>query len=348
MSGPLYMPVLPTRPHAADAYRRLRPDVQSAIAPIWSLPPRPGWPHDTLVVEIRHDLNSVIRSQRYHPAWVDAPFADETEVSVLTELLPEVSSLGPLRPVTGPGRSELQQVAALTAARLSGRGLGIRVPMPGEWGSGVADVVRDLLARADPVIGVDLLLDLVAVRGDRPDAGKEALRALDALVPLAPWRTVAVMGGGFPQVTADMLAGGLKEEPRMDWLVWHEIADSDRVFTSMLNYGDYGVQPAAAIARTPRPRNGGPAWGVLPYTTDRSFVLGKMLARGGDAKARNRGVARQFLEHPGFRGATAGSAETWLRDCARGGGKGGTGNAGTWLWVGNAQHMTYTVHSLRR
>ncbi|MFC9244723.1 hypothetical protein ACFT7S_12025 [Streptomyces sp. NPDC057136] len=37
---------------------------------------------------------------------------------------------------------------------------------------------------------------------DRDEAAKEALRALDALMPLAPWRT-AMLSSAFPVVTAD-------------------------------------------------------------------------------------------------------------------------------------------------
>ncbi|MFE4539197.1 hypothetical protein ACFRKB_29740 [Streptomyces scopuliridis] len=347
MSGPLYVPVLPTRPHAADAYRRLRPDIQNAVAPLWTLPPRHGVPRAAVTADIRGDLALVVKSQRYCPAWIDAPFADETEASVFAELLPEVCSLGPLRPVTGPSRPEAQQTAVLTTARLSGNPLGIRVQVPGEWESGMADSVSDLLTRVGSAVRVDLLLDLAAVRADRPDAGKETLRALDALVPLGHWRTVAVLAGGFPQVTADMLEDGPYEESRMDWQVWNEVRAGGRGYARALSYGDYGIQPVAAISHTPRPRKGGPPWGVLRYTTDSSFILGKMLARGADRVAYNRSVARQIVDHHGFRGAAAGSAEAWIRACADDL-CAGTGNFTTWLWVGNAQHMTYVVHSLRR
>ncbi|MFJ5816740.1 hypothetical protein ACIQGT_23020 [Streptomyces sp. NPDC093108] len=48
-----------------------------------------------------------------------------------------------------------------------------------------------------------------------------------------------------------------------------------------------------------------------------------------------------------FRGAAAGGGEAWLRDCAYGQGPSGTGNAAVWLRVGNVQHMSYVVRSLR-
>ncbi|MEV7556105.1 beta family protein [Streptomyces sp. NPDC089795] len=346
MAGPLYVPVLPTRPHAVGAYSRLRPDVQNTLTPVWNLPPHPGLSPTELAAKVRQDLAAVSRGQRYHPAWLGAPFAGEEEIPVLAELMSEASAFGLLRPVTGPERHEAQQATALEAARTAGDGLGVRVRVPGEWDGRTSDDVRRLLERADPVVRVDLLLDLGAVRADRPDAGKEALRALDSLIPLAPWRTAAVLSGGFPNVTADMLEHGLCEVPRTDRNTWHEIAAGGRAYRELLSYGDYGVQPAEAISQPPRPAGGGPSWGFLRYTLDEAFVLGKVLASGDGRTAHNRATAHEFLAHPGFRGPTASSGETWLRDCALGLGGRGTGNFGTWLWVGNVQHMTYAVRHL--
>ncbi|MEV7402670.1 beta family protein [Streptomyces sp. NPDC091267] len=346
MSGPLYVPVLPASPHATTAYRRLSPAVQGAVIPLWNLPPRHGPAVDVLVGHARREAHAVSKVQRHHPAWIDTPFAGEVQLRVVMSVLSDLGELSALRPVTGPDRPEFQQAAALDVARRSGSGVGIRVALPGEWDDHAAHTVRLLLARLDPADEADLLLDLGAVPGDRPDAGKEALRALDALMPLTPWRTAALLGGGFPPVTAQMLEQGLRAEPRTDWHVWRELTSS-RGYVPWLSYGDYGIQPARAIGREPSAGRGGPAWGVLRYTTAESFVLAKVLARGEDRTAVNRAAARQLLELPDFRGAVAGAGESWLRDCAHGHGPTGTGNASVWLRVGNLQHMTYVARSLR-
>ncbi|MFD7627415.1 beta family protein [Streptomyces sp. NPDC059851] len=345
MSGPLYVPVLPARPHAAEAYRRLRPDVQSAVAPVWNLPTRPGLPPETLATEFRRDLAGVVKAQRYRTAWLDAPGVRGAEGSVLAELLEAATVWGPFRPVTGPGRPAALQHLVLDVARRAQDGFGIRVPVPGEWDDLTADRVRELLRRADPTAPVDLLVDLEAVPADRPEAGKEAVRALDALIPLAAWRTVALLSGGFPEVTADMVEHDLREVPRTDWRLWQAACATGRSYLKLLAYGDYGTTPPSSLARPPHNGPGGPAWGVLRYTAEQSFVLARVLSRGDDHVARNRASARQLVQHDAFRGPGAGSAEAWLRDCAHG--SGGTGNSTTWLWVGNAQHMTYVVRSMR-
>ncbi|HEX5567582.1 MAG TPA: hypothetical protein VFY14_11765, partial [Streptomyces sp.] len=200
-----------------------------------------------------------------------------------------------------------------------------------------------------PEVPVDLLLDMGAVLDDRPDAGKEALRALDALVPLAVWRSAALLGGGFPRVTADLLEEGSCEASRAEWRMWHEVRATGRAYTPLLGYGDYGVQSPGALAQTPAPgRKGGPPWGALRYTTDSSYFLVKTLTRGPDRVAVNRVAARRITELPEFRGSGAGQGEEWLSDCANGPltTSEGVGGPTEWLRAGNLQHMTYVVRSL--
>ncbi|MER8032351.1 beta family protein [Streptomyces bauhiniae] len=348
MSGPLYVPVLPTRPHAAGACRRLRPEVRAAVRPLWNLPPLPGAVSETLTALVGTYVGPVSAVTR-HGGWIDAPYGEDAQTSALAEALSVYCELGLLCPVTGPERTEAQQVAAVRTARRCRRGLGVRVRVAGEWDSLLVEEVRTVLARSGPAIPVDLLLDMGAVFADRPDAGKEALRALDALMPLADWRSAALLGGGFPQVTADMVEEGTWDEPRAEWSMWHEVRASERAYAPRLRYGDYGTQSVAALAQAPvTGRKGGPPWGVLRYTTENSYLLFKMLTRGPDRVAANRSAARRIIELPEFRGAGAGQGEEWLSVCAHGPSWSGEGVGGPaeWLRAGNLQHMTYVVHSL--
>ncbi|MGW3460157.1 beta family protein [Streptomyces olivaceoviridis] len=348
MSGPLYVPVLPTKPHAAGAFRRLWPEVRAAIRPLWNLPPLPGVAPETLATVVGTYVDPVSAVSR-HGGWIDAPFGEDAQTAALAEALLVYCELGRLRPVTGPERTEAQQAAAVETARHCPRGLGVRVRVTGEWDGRLGEEVRGLLARTGPEVPVDLLLDMGAVPDDRPDAGKEALRALDALVPLAEWRTTTLLGGGFPRATADMLVEGAYEESRAEWRMWHEVRATGRAYAPLLGYGDYGVQPPSALAQAPAPgRKGGPPWGVLRYTTGSSYVLVRTLTRGRDRIAVNRAAARLITELPEFRGARAGQGEEWLSDCANGplSDSEGTGGPTEWLRAGNLQHMTYVVRSL--
>ncbi|MEV4923354.1 beta family protein [Streptomyces roseoverticillatus] len=348
MSGPLYIPVLPARPHAAGAFRRLWPDVQAAIRPLWNLPPLPGAAPETLTTVVGKYVDPVSAVSR-HGGWIDAPFVEDAQSAALAEALSVYCMLGRLRPVTGPERAEAQQVAAVETARRCLRGLGVRVRVTREWDARRGEDVRGLLARTGPGVPVDLLLDMGAVLDDRPDAGKEALRALDALMPLAVWRNAALLGGAFPRATADMLEEGSCEGSRAEWRMWHEVLAVGRAYAPLLHYGDYGVQPPSALAQAPAPgKKGGPPWGVLRYTTDSSYLLFKVLARGPDRIDVNRRTARRIIQLPEFRGAGAGQGEKWLSDCANGplSTSEGVGGPTEWLRAGNLQHMTYVVRSL--
>ncbi|MGW5582993.1 beta family protein [Streptomyces sp. NPDC003857] len=348
MSGPLYVPVLPTRPHAAAAFRLLWPDVRAAIGPLWNLPPLPGATPETLPTVVGKYVDPVSAVSR-HGGWIDAPFGEDAQTAALAEALSVYCEFGRLRPVTGPERTEAQQTGAVETARRCLRGLGVRVRVPREWDDGLGEDVRDLLARTGSEVPVDLLLDMGAVLDDRPDAGKEALRALDALMPMTDWRSAALLGGAFPRVTADMLEEGWCERSRAEWRMWHEVRATGHAYAPLLGYGDYGVQPPSALAQAPAPgRKGGPPWGVLRYTTDSSYLMFKTLTRGPDRTAVNRSAARRILELPEFRGARAGQGEEWLSDCAHGPLSTGEGVGGPteWLREGNVQHMTHLVRSL--
>ncbi|MEW1672202.1 beta family protein [Streptomyces noursei] len=348
MSGPLYVPVLPTRPHAIGAWRQLWPDVRAASRPLWNLPSLPGTAPETLATVVDKYVGPASAVSR-HGGWGDAPFGEDPQTAALAEALGPYCEFGQLRPVTGPERAEAQQRAAVETARRCLRGLGVRVQVAGEWDGRLAEGVRNLLARTRPEVSLDLLLDMGAVLDDRPDAGKEALRALDALMPLAAWRSAALLGGGLPRVTADLLTEGACQAPRAEWRMWHEVRATGRAYAPFLGYGDYGVQPPSALAQPPAPgRQGGPPWGVLRYTTESSYLLFKTLTRGPDRTAVNRSAARRITELPEFRGAGASQGEMWLSACANGplSTSEGVGGPAEWLRAGNLQHMTYIVRSL--
>ncbi|MFD5388834.1 hypothetical protein ACFW95_34370 [Streptomyces sp. NPDC059474] len=345
MSAPLYVSVLPIRPHAMAAFRGLRPDIQARVAPLWTLPPRTGMLPDLLAVELRKDAGRVSTAHRYQSAWLDAPFTDENEAAVLAETLPpEWWAQRNLHPVTGPCRPVPQQSLALAAAQRRGGGLGIRVRVPGEWHDRDIPCLCALLDRACPIGPVDLFLDLGTVLPSRRDAAKEALRALDVLVPLAPWRTVFVVAGGFPEPPEGFLESAWHEAPRSDWDTWHEIHHSGRSYLPLLQYGDYGILPAGYVTQTAVSGNGGPRWGILRYTTTRSYFLAKALQRGEHRDAVNRDAARRLTRLADFRGPSVGTGEGWLRDCAQGSVT--TGNHSVWNRVGNIQHMTFVVNCL--
>ncbi|OON82071.1 hypothetical protein GBW32_05175 [Streptomyces tsukubensis] len=182
MSGPLYVPVLPVRPHAVAAVKDLVPWTRDHMAPLWTLSAMTAEDADELQQSVNKEVGRVAAVHKYTSAWLDVPYAALDE-SPYANLLPFYWSHTALRPVTAPDLPASHQALATHSAREGGNGLGIRIRLPGTWNDELAERTAALLDRTDPEARMDLLLDLQAVLPGRPDAGKEALRALDALVP---------------------------------------------------------------------------------------------------------------------------------------------------------------------
>ncbi|MFB7514809.1 hypothetical protein [Streptomyces sp. NPDC056144] len=351
MSAPLYVPALPARSSAFLAYAGLAPRLRAAVAPLWTIPPRVPDARDPDPPALAHHLRKALRraahAQRGTPAWLDAPHAERQAPGLLGEFTQALADT-PLRPVTGVDRPLRHQLASAEAARARGDGLGIRVPLPELPDERLRDALGTLLERT-AVAGspLDLLLDLGAVADEHLPAEKWALRALDLLGPLHPWRTVAVLAGAFPRRVPEGYGAPLAEAERLDWDLWHLLVDGPERPAFPLTYGDYGADHPAALDR-PAEAGGGSPWGVLRYTTDRTFLLGRVPTRGDGRAEAIRATAREIVEAEDFRGSRFGAGERWLVACAHGRGSEGAGHPAVWRRVAHLQHLTKTARDLRR
>lgn len=344
MSEPLYVPVLPIRAHAVAAAKELAPWVRDRTSPLWTLPAITVQDADQLKLTLDKELRRVAIAQKYTEAWLDAPHADFA-AAPYADLLHSYWSHTALRPVTGPDLPVAHQSAAAESARNGGNSLGVRVRLPGTWIDDLTERTAALLAMTDPEVRVDLLLDLQTVSPGRPDAGKEALRALDALTPLTSWRTIAALSGGFPDEVDRLLERERGDADRVDWDTWHEIRMSQRPYANLVHYGDYGALPARNIGRAVDDGDRSP-FGLLRYTTERSFLLSRFWAAKRGETGATREAARWITEQPDYRGAAASIGDRWYQQCALTSGSEGTGNPTTWNKVGNIQHITYVVRCL--
>lgn len=128
--------------------------------------------------------------------------------------------------------------------------------------------------------------------------------------------------------------GQVMRVPRAEFRLWRRIvADPD---TAYLKFGDYGViyptQSEVDIPRAPPSR--------VRVTTDNEHVLYK----GGPKDIR--AISRQAVEN----GALNGAALCWgakaIRDCATG--RGGEGNASTWVARDTNMHMENSIAAIAR
>ncbi|MFI6942039.1 hypothetical protein ACIBI4_22435 [Streptomyces sp. NPDC050418] len=360
-SLPIYVPALPARRSALSAYERLKPWTRAVSTPLWTMPPRTGPERligrrpttlhdrdcDALAAHIRRTTVAIMHAQQAYPAWVDA-FHVEDEPGPVTVGLWNHLPPSPLRPVTGIERPGWQQAATMEVAQASGNGLGIRLllsELPDERSSeAVTELIERVRAVAEPL---DLLIDLGAVTDEHHQADKWALRACDLFGSLHHWRTLVVVAGSVPRVLAHLDEGAMTEPHRFDWDIRHMLLHAGAPMAPPLVYGDYGAQHTRGADQPTQRRGGGPPWGLLRYTTERTFLLAKASTEGERRAAGIRTLARRIVGMQEYRGAEFSDGDRWLSHCARGTGREGTGSAEAWIQVGHNQHMAYVTHQLR-
>ncbi|MFC9592052.1 hypothetical protein ACFTUC_19960 [Streptomyces sp. NPDC056944] len=360
MTEPIYVPALPARRSALGAYDALAPDVRPCVAPLWTVPPRVGArrlgrrpfrPLDpdppALLGHLRAALHRLMAAQNGLPAWVDAFHAEDEPGHLVTEFRRDLVRTS-LRPVTGIERDIGQQMATAEVARASGSGLGIRVLLRTLPDERLRDEAGGLVERiAFARCPVDLLLDLGGVVDEHAPAEKWALRALGLLGPLHRWRTVAVLAGSFPRVLPEGYGAPLVEAHRFDWDLWHMLVDGPERPGTHVVYGDYGADHTGG-ADHPGTAGGGSPWGVVRYTTDRTFLLGRVPTRGSEHSEAVRATVREIVEAEDFRGAEFSEGERWLASCADVRGSAGAGTPAVWLRAGHVQHIAQVTRALRR
>jgi hypothetical protein len=354
---PIYVPCLPVRRDAWQAYERLDARVRRRVAPLWTVVPRTGPERlrgGRSVVGIEKDpklfgpwltqrIDAVLKASSASVGWLDATHVERL-VEASAAGLWRLTTGSPLRLVTGPERDHRLQRYTADLAMLSGHGLGIRVLLDEPPEESRSTELLELVDRVRlPPSQLDLLLDLGPVL-ETADAGKTALAALDLLGKLLPWRRVVLASGAFPRTMQPPASGLPLVVPRHDWLMYHLVRNSRPGLRGPLIYGDYSVEHALS-ANIPSIRQPGPPWGLMRYTAPDAFLVAPAPTRGPHRTERVRGVARRIAEAEVFRRGRS-DGERWLDACAYGTGSAGTGNAETWIRVGHIQYMSFAVAQL--
>jgi hypothetical protein len=360
MVEPIYVPVLPARRDAWNAYAELDAGVRRRIAPLWTLVPyggreRPRGERATPVQTPDGDqaalerwltrrTDQLIEATDGMPGWVD-PVHVEGGVHGAAVSLWRLTTRSGLRLVTGPERDPALQRYTGDLAFLSGRGIGIRVLVDALPDEPLSTEVLSLIDRLClPPSRMDLILDVGAV-AEAAEASKGAIAALDLLGTLVEWRTVVLASGAFPRLHDSPGAEASSIAPRHDRQLHRTVCAARPAFPRAVVYGDYSVEHAFS-ANVPHVRAPGPPWGLMRYTAPDGFLIGRVPTRGSDRADRVRGMARWITRSEEFRGVEYSDGERWLAECARGEGSKGSGNAETWIRVGHTQHMSFVVNQI--
>jgi hypothetical protein len=363
MVEPIYVPVLPVKRSAWDAYAQLGLRARRRIAPLWTLVPRigpertrgapavpipdPDGEQSALSTWLTPRTDQLIEATDGMTGWVDAANVEGSVHGAASSLWRLMTRSG-LRMVTGPERHPTLQRYAADLAHRSRRGIGIRMLVDDQpedhWSTELLRLMDRLCLSPSTT---DLILDMGAVT-ESAEAGKRGIAALDLLGELVPWRTVVLTSGAFPRVPDTPGAGLSYVAERHDLQLYQAVRAARQTLPRAVVYGDYSVDHAfsANIPQLPPPR---PTWGVMRYTTQDGFLIGRVPTRDShrfDRVDRVRAMARRITSSGAFRGEAYGEGERWLSECAQGEGSKGSGNAETWIKVGHIQHMSFVVRGL--
>ncbi|MET8181599.1 hypothetical protein [Streptomyces sp. NPDC005336] len=252
MVGPIYVPVLPARRDAWDAYARLEFGIRRRVAPLWTVVPRVGpgrapFPDpDTDQAELRRWLtprmDNLIKAMEGLTGWVDAAHV-EGLLDAFAVMLWRLMTSNRLRLVTGPGRDPAHQRYAADLAFLSGRGIGIRVLLDDPPDHPLSTDLLDLIDRLClPPSRLDLILDAGPVV-DGGDVGKRALAALD-LLGASSLGTVVLTSGAFPRTLDHLDAQPTRVIQRHDWQLYRSVRAARPESLNSVVYGDYSGEHA--------------------------------------------------------------------------------------------------------
>lgn len=208
MVEPIYVPVLPGRRDAWNAYAELDARVRRRIAPLWTLVPytgrersrgecatpvrTPGAEQAALDRWLTPRTDQLIEATDGMPGWLD-PVHVEGSVHGASVSLWRLTTRSGLRLVTGPERDPRVQRYVADLAILSGRGIGIRVLVDTPPDEPQSTELLSLIDRLClPLSRMDLILDIGAVT-DAAETSKMAIAALDLMGTLVKWRTIGTL-----------------------------------------------------------------------------------------------------------------------------------------------------------
>ncbi len=246
---------------------------------------------------------------------------------------------GPLS-LRGPGTAYFEAVSRIAAR--DGRGMAFRIPtedfVTPVLLKGVLDETLALVSVAPG--NVDVYLDAGSLFGLHPESADEfsLMRSLQAAAELTHalgYRRTIFVASSMPDgMVVRHKKGQVLRVPRAEFRLWRRIvADPD---TPYLNFGDYGViyptQSEAEIRRAPPSR--------VRVTTENEHVLYK------DGPKEIRAICRRAVEDGVLNGAATSWGAQAIRDCATG--RGGEGNASTWVARDTNVHMENTVAIVAR
>lgn len=350
-----YVPILLTRQGERHALRVLRPQVRTALHPLFVVhpvakDPRTGIAKASVEAHLDKLAQQLAKDWGTQPAFVDLRWIDTSRPMsdgshAIERFLSLANSFGlKLAPAISTTHPASYRQSAIAAANSAGTTLCLRLA-PTEWndlgspvGSGRLEGLLNETGR--PAADIHVILDLEDQITVTTAIVLAAVRSALQNIPHAhDWASLTVAATGMPVGTQDVGRNGAAELPRLEWELWQLLNGSDYRRPS---FGDYAVQH-------PDPRSEfNPLYmdssAQLRYTISQDWFVarGSGVRRTGNDQIRN--LANQVMAHPEFSGAGFSWGDDWISDCASG--TCPSGSQVVWRKVTTNHHLTYVVNQL--
>lgn len=350
-----YVPILLTRQGERHALRVIAADARSSMTPIFVVHPINKDPQTGVdKTDPESHLNKLVgqlaQDWGNSPAfvdlrWVDCSYPPSAGSHLVEYFLRNAWDAG-LRfaPAISTDHAADYRRAAIDTANALRTSICLRLS-PDEWsdvGSPLGDGrVLGLLSETGlPAESVHVVIDF---QDQIPRSIAVALAAIRPVLRRFPeanrWASLTVAGTGMPVGTAEIGANNAAELPRLEWLLWNSLNESDYRRPS---FGDYAVQhPNPLSDFNPLYMDSA---AQLRYTIPRSWLIarGRGVRRAGNSQIQD--LARQVVAHPEYSGTDFSWGDGWLEDCAEG--RVPPGNQAVWRKVTTNHHLTFVARQL--
>lgn len=352
----MYVPVLKWRQGEYRALQVLAPSVKALVMPLIEVPPIP-WdyvqerPQKNLEEHLKPMPQQVRNSIEDLPFYIDLGLLDPADrmpsgEHPITALFRQLSCLSVI-PVTGLDREIAYQDAVKDVNREFQMGVCLRVGLEELFADAFESRAESLLSiLSTPVNEADLIVDLQAVDIAQSAVLRTALPLAWKAGDLGRWRSVVLLGTGFP-IDLSEVSPGVGTIPRSEWLIWRSL--SSRIHA---RFGDYSISHYDVRELDPRVMK---VSASIRYTADSEWLIfrGRSLRDprfGGFEQFRS--LSAQIVNHPAYSGMAYSWGDRYIYDCALGSEeppvvpRQGPGNLTVWRQVGTNHHITHVVRQL--
>jgi hypothetical protein len=346
-----YVPILRVLEGEIEAVRRISPNTQHSITPMFEII-KPGRRSDPTERYLGKAVDQLVDAWSFRgPCYVelyDPPAIDAAWWSAAHPLTLLHTSLA-LRGVsaipviaTDRFRTADYREAFVASARRLKNGVGLRlfeddIEVPGE----PIQIIRDLCAEVGCAArDVHLILDFRRILLDRISSARSlALEFLASLDGSFKVGSISVGGSSVPPNLDGIPRNEEREVPRLELRLWREIRGARRFTAEPIGLCDYGMVRPEYVDRKANFANiNGKIFYTLPDTT--------LVARGQSRKLENlesqiSRLATRILRHPSFCGEAFSWGDSYIQTCADRGY--GSGSPTTWISVTTSHHLAFVA-----